>query len=287
MNTRPLFGHTLTILLLAIGGVSVHSAIISIAKPPNSNDGISRPFTDNVWTVSAPPFPLVTNSGIGYIVNSTVYFTPPPGEPDLQDTTFHDHAYIAPHIPDATRSTATYQFDRPTAVAEVEIIQHLHGITEVEGFIGESLDSLTSIGSVFGPSGDFTTSSGRTVFNEAEPYVFEFDNARAATFFRLVVRKTNLSNGYAAYRAFPRDATRQRIPPANQPGLLMSIQVSDVEVCWPTTLGRTYQLYYRSTLTTNLWSPLGAPIQGDGLIRCVTDSVRSQPHKLYRVEEGD
>jgi hypothetical protein len=275
----------LWILLAAFNFVTVEASIIGISKPMNSNDRLSRPLTDNIWSVSAPPFPLVTNLGIGYIINPVVMFTPPPTEPDLQDATLHDHVYTSPHFPDDTRSVITYQFDTPTIVAQLEVIEHLHGITQVEGFIGDSLTSLTSIGSVFGPSGDFTTSSGRQVFMEAEPYVFQFDNARPATFFRFVVRKTNLSNGYAAYRAFPRDPTGQRIPAAIEPPFVVTIQVGEVDVCWPSKTDRTYQVEYRSALTANLWSPLGPPVQGDGSTRCITNSVRGEPQKFYRIQE--
>jgi hypothetical protein len=275
----------LSALLVVFGAATIEAAIIGISKPTNSNDRISRPLTDNIWSVSAPPFPLVTNLGIGYIINSVVMFTPLPTEPDLYDATLHDHVYTSPHFPDATRSVVTYQFDTPMTVAQLEVIEHLHGITQVEGFIGNSLESLTSIGSVFGPSGDFTTSSGRQVFMEAEPYVFQFNNAQPATFFRFIVRKTNLGDGCAAYRAFPRDPTGQRIPAAIEPRFVVTILVGEVDICWPSKSNRTYQVEYRSTLTTNMWSALGPPIQGNGSTRCITNSVRGEPQKFYRVEE--
>lgn len=45
---------------------------------------------------------------------------------------------------------------------------------------------------------------------------------------------------------------------------LLSIRVSQVELSWPTDTNGWYQLQYRSTLTTNQWTPLTAWIRGNG-----------------------
>jgi hypothetical protein len=65
----------------------------------------------------------------------------------------------------------------------------------------------------------------------------------------------------------------------------VSIRVSQVEVCWKSSTNRMYQVQYRSTLTTNIWTNLGAPVQGTG-VECVTDAiVPSQPQRFYQVAE--
>lgn len=64
---------------------------------------------------------------------------------------------------------------------------------------------------------------------------------------------------------------------------LLSIRVSQVELCWPSTSNTLYQVQYRSDLTTNLWTDLGAPVQGNGSTNCVYDAVvRGQPKRFYR-----
>jgi hypothetical protein len=63
-----------------------------------------------------------------------------------------------------------------------------------------------------------------------------------------------------------------------------TIRVSEVEVCWNALSILTYQVQYRSTLTTNEWTNLGAPRDGNGSTDCVTDEVpRGQPRRFYRV----
>lgn len=66
-----------------------------------------------------------------------------------------------------------------------------------------------------------------------------------------------------------------------------SIRVSQVELCWDTILNNGYQLEYRSSLTTNLWTPLGAPVYGNGLPFCTNDNIlRGESSKSYRFPPG-
>ena len=65
-----------------------------------------------------------------------------------------------------------------------------------------------------------------------------------------------------------------------------TIRCSQVEVCWNSKTNKTYQVQYRSSLTTNLWTDFGTLQPGNGSTECVTDSVPAgQPHKFYRVVE--
>jgi hypothetical protein len=63
----------------------------------------------------------------------------------------------------------------------------------------------------------------------------------------------------------------------------LTIQVGDVDVCWNSRTNLMYQVQYRSELTTNVWMDLGAPIAGNGTTNCITDSVRGQARRFYRV----
>lgn len=65
--------------------------------------------------------------------------------------------------------------------------------------------------------------------------------------------------------------------------LVTTIQIACVDVCWNTQSNRLYQPQYKSELTTNTWVDLGLPILGDGATNCITDSIRGQPHRFYRV----
>lgn len=63
----------------------------------------------------------------------------------------------------------------------------------------------------------------------------------------------------------------------------MAIRVSQVEVCWTSRSNVTYQLQYRSTLTTNEWLPLLSCVRATNSTTCHYDSVLvGQPQRFYR-----
>jgi hypothetical protein len=63
-----------------------------------------------------------------------------------------------------------------------------------------------------------------------------------------------------------------------------TIRVSEVELCWNTASNRTYQVQYRSALTTNAWIDLGSPLAGNGSTNCITDKVPpGEPQRFYRI----
>ena len=67
---------------------------------------------------------------------------------------------------------------------------------------------------------------------------------------------------------------------------VLTVRVSQVEVCWSSRSNRVYQVQHRSPLSTNGWTNLGAPIQGNGSTNCVMDAVGAeQRERYYRVEE--
>lgn len=64
----------------------------------------------------------------------------------------------------------------------------------------------------------------------------------------------------------------------------LSIRCSQVEICWNSLTNFTYQLQYRSSLTTNTWVSLGSPQQGNGGVTCTNDTVSlGEPQRFYRV----
>jgi len=71
-----------------------------------------------------------------------------------------------------------------------------------------------------------------------------------------------------------------------QPVFQVWIQVSTVDVCWDSKTNKTYQVQYRSELTTNLWTDLGSPVPGNGSTICVTEPVEGRAQRFYRVVES-
>jgi hypothetical protein len=65
---------------------------------------------------------------------------------------------------------------------------------------------------------------------------------------------------------------------------LVTIRTSQVEVCWNSQSNVTYQVQYRSDLTTNLWTPLGDCIRSTNSTSFVYDAVvAGQPQRFYQV----
>ncbi len=65
---------------------------------------------------------------------------------------------------------------------------------------------------------------------------------------------------------------------------MLSIRVSQVELCWSTVPNVVYQLQYRPVLTTNSWVDLGPPVTGTGRSACETDSLApGDAQRFYRV----
>ena len=73
---------------------------------------------------------------------------------------------------------------------------------------------------------------------------------------------------------------------AAEPLLVAAIHVSQVEVCWNSTSNLTYQVQYRSDLTTNLWTSLVDCVLGNGSVKCLSyPGVVGEPQRFYRVVE--
>ena len=196
------------LVLAAAAGGARADLIVGVLIPVNSMDAACYPLNEGIWSVSAPPYPLDTTHGIGTLVH--------PGP--LPGFCLHDHVYLQSNVPDPSRAVVTYEFDTAVVVDQIEVIQHNNGISRVECFVGDTLGSLVSIGSIFGPYGDIT-GSGR--FTERESYLFDFDNVLAGRFLQLVIRKTSNPTGWASYQIYPRDASGARFAPVPEPATLL------------------------------------------------------------------
>jgi hypothetical protein len=65
---------------------------------------------------------------------------------------------------------------------------------------------------------------------------------------------------------------------------VVEIRTSEVEICWPSISNATYQVDYRSVLTTNAWVHLFTNIVASGERTCVADRLaRGTAQRFYRV----
>jgi predicted secreted protein len=65
---------------------------------------------------------------------------------------------------------------------------------------------------------------------------------------------------------------------------VLAIRASEVELCWNCESNRSYQVQYRTDLTTNGWTNLGPPVLTANSTACIFDKVLpGQPQKFYRI----
>ena len=68
------------------------------------------------------------------------------------------------------------------------------------------------------------------------------------------------------------------------PSERLAIRSSQVALSWFAETGVTYQVYYRSVITTNKWSPLGDPVAGNGDYHQLFDNLGfGESQKFYQV----
>jgi hypothetical protein len=178
---------------------TIESKIVGVLVPPDSSDGPSWSYDAGVWSTE---FPIrdVNRIGIGYVVEPEPFHrTWSPA-----DFVMHDHMYLAPGVPDPRRANITYHFSKPAKISEVLIIQHTNGIGQIEGFIGNDENHLQSIGRANSTLGANLPLKENT-FMEGYRDVFKFERSGEGKVFRIVITKTPLPNGYAVYRAYPRN----------------------------------------------------------------------------------
>ena len=69
-----------------------------------------------------------------------------------------------------------------------------------------------------------------------------------------------------------------------EPPPRVTLRASQVEVCWNSISNLTYQVQYRSDLTTNVWTSLMDCLRSTGSTSCIVDPVVvGQPQRFYRV----
>ena len=60
--------------------------------------------------------------------------------------------------------------------------------------------------------------------------------------------------------------------------------MTGIEVCWKSESNQIYQVQFHTNLLGQGWSDVGAPVQGNGSVKCVVDSVAlEQAQRFYRV----
>ncbi|AWO91941.1 MULTISPECIES: hypothetical protein [Bradyrhizobium] len=196
--------------------MAVH--IRSIRIPEGSCDATCYPLNQHTWEED---FPITDPNriGIGYLVEPERFVW------TAMPFSLHDHVYTEDHIPNDDRAVITYEFTASTAVKDVVVIQHANGVVEMEGFAGDSLDTGATWRSLGKAQSRLVgLATGPTVFPEFARDLFEFRPATtiAGKFFRFKITKTPHVNGWAMYRAYPRNADGDPFTPASASVMALS-----------------------------------------------------------------
>jgi hypothetical protein len=196
---QPLYIRAVTMAAAPQTPRAADPKIVEVTVPPDSSDGPSWSSNQNIWTET---FPIedVDRIGIGYILE------PEPFHRSWSEADFvmHDHMYLSPGVPDPKRANITYRFSKPAKIGEILIIQHANGIGQIEGFIGNDEKSMKSIGHASSTLGANLPPKDGT-FVDGYRDLFKFERSGEGKLFRIVITKTPLPNGYAFFRAYPRN----------------------------------------------------------------------------------
>ena len=174
-------------------------SIVSESAPPDSSDMYARAFDTGIYSVT---FPIKDpeHIGIGYIVEPEAFHR----SWSEADFVMHDHMYILPGVPDPKRANITYRFSKPAKIGEVLIVQHANGIGQIDGFVGNDERNMKSIGHASSTLGANLPAKDGT-FVDGYRDLFKFERTGEGKLFRIVITKTPLPNGYAFFRAYPRN----------------------------------------------------------------------------------
>lgn len=184
----------------AVARSATEPKIVSVSVPPDSSDLFAWSYDTKIWSTQ---FPIrdAQHIGIGYVVEPEPFFH----KWSPADFVMHDHMYLAPGVPDPRRANITYRFSAPARISEVLIIQHENGIGQIEGFVGNDETDLQSIGRANSTLGADLPLKEK-MFEDGYRDVFKFPRSREGRMLRIVITRTPLPNGYALYRAYPRNA---------------------------------------------------------------------------------
>ena len=210
MTTRQVASMILSVgcvwgLLLPSTSTADIEAIQRITLPNRCCMG--HPGDDNLFDIQAPPFPFNDGSdpslgpaGPGWLVNVFDIHGNPAmdGLTESRDFGYHNRTQdvVEDFVPDPAKTFIEYTFTDPLAIDGGEILQHHFGIAQLEGFLGDSPTSVSSIG--------LANADTRGPFApEYKSVKFQFDNTTSGSFLRLIPTRIVHNNAFAVYRVFP------------------------------------------------------------------------------------
>jgi hypothetical protein len=193
------------VALCALGSSAPAAQIIRLSIPEDSQYQ-SHPYNDDVWSVSTTPGQsLNTTVGIGWMLNHVIYLGPIPDEYTMHvHSSLYPGRYIAPYVPNPDLVTVTFEFDVPVVIRQVEIVQHVDGVSQIRAYAGNTPDTMQLLGtrSAIPPAIPHYTGGPPQFFPGQLCYFDLSTNVVAGKFFQFVVSQTTNASRFAIYRAF-------------------------------------------------------------------------------------
>jgi hypothetical protein len=189
------------------------AVIIGLAVPSLSQNGrciVKTSGVKSVWSTTYESFS--TKQGLGLLLNADprdrlMPLQPNPRSVDTvqpirndgneDDWVLHDTSLIAPLTPDPFLARIDFVFSHQVIFTSIVLIQTKYAITSLEVFVGNSDESMLSLGTVM--------SSASSPYIDGQMHNFSFaNNSVFSSRVRVIFRSISSYRGWAIYRAFPR-----------------------------------------------------------------------------------
>jgi hypothetical protein len=223
--SRQIIGRatSVTELVFSFGGVlsppafnvpyPSEAVVFGLAVPPFSQNGrciVKTTGVRSIWSTTYESFS--TKQGLGLLLRADPRDSLMPHLPNTRgiddaqpitsegnqdDWVLHDTTLVAPLIPDPLLARVDYVFSHQVVFTSIILVQTKYAVTSLEVLIGNSDNSMVSLGTVL--------SNASTPYSDGQLHRFSFaSNSMHSSRVRVIFRSISSYRGWAIYRAFPR-----------------------------------------------------------------------------------
>jgi hypothetical protein len=189
------------------------AVVFGLAVPPFSQNGrciVKTTGVRSIWSTTYESFS--TKQGLGLLLRADPRDSLMPHLPNTRgiddaqpitsegnqdDWVLHDTTLVAPLIPDPLLARVDYVFSHQVVFTSIILVQTKYAVTSLEVLIGNSDNSMVSLGTVL--------SNASTPYSDGQLHRFSFaSNSMHSSRVRVIFRSISSYRGWAIYRAFPR-----------------------------------------------------------------------------------
>jgi len=179
-------------VLAAAQGV-LQSISVPVGGDLNGNNVLT-----NTWSVSFPPEVAESTRGPAWLVNLGADIQVLAGFPHFGRA---GNVTSVPYTPDPTKAVTTFTYTAPVLFDRIMMLEHTHGVTQISLRVGDTPESLTSLGPITGSLGPV---QGALALREFSINRFDLPAGTRGRILEVTFSGGNLDNGaYAIYRLLP------------------------------------------------------------------------------------